>query len=66
MCDGLASHECQAVDVESVVPLALPNTPKLKRGGQEGKRIAAGQSATPAAQICGRGMPGPLSLAAHG
>ena len=39
-------------------------TLKLKRGGREGKRVAAGASAAPAAQPCGRKMPGPLSLAA--
>ncbi|MDP9350454.1 MAG: hypothetical protein M3P51_02770 [Chloroflexota bacterium] len=42
------------------------NAPKLKRGGQEGKRTAAGASVTPAAEFCDRKMPGPLSLAAHG
>ncbi len=44
--------------------LALPNAPKLKRGGHKGKRTAAGASAAPAAQLCGGRMPGPLSLAA--
>jgi len=50
---------------EAVHHVALPNTPKLKRGGQEGKRAAAGASAAPAAHSCDGRMPGPLSLAAH-
>ena len=40
--------------------------PKLKRGGQRGKRTAAGWGGAPLAQLCARKMPGPLSLAAHG
>jgi len=39
-------------------------TLKLKRGGQRGKRTAAGQGGAPGTQPCGRRMPGPLSLAA--
>ena len=41
-----------------------PNTPKLKRGGRESKRVAAGTSAAPGTQPCGRKMLSPLSLAA--
>jgi len=50
---------------EAVHHVALPNTSKLKRGGQEGKRTATGANATSAAQLGGRRMAGPLSLAAH-
>ena len=40
-------------------------TPKLKRGGQDDKRAAAGQGGSPGNQVCGRSMPGPPSLAAR-